>query len=138
MPAETRRVQPGIYLMFLGGAVTEDEITEQLALTTQATIDDAADEPILLLDAVKLTNPLKVARVMPNHLKVARVIAVNSNRSGAVLVERLAQKLPGFPVEVTRTQLDAVARAKAIRGTEDVEDLHCDYLGVRYADKETG
>jgi hypothetical protein len=137
MAAETKRVQPGLYLMFLGQRVNEDEIRAQMALCSEAATADAADDMILVVDTVGLDNPLKAARVLPplHDERITHYIVVGSSRAGAVLAERLTQKLT-TPVEVAEHQIAALDRAKAIRGTSEIEENHCDFLGARAHDHD--
>ena len=129
MAAEVQRIQPGIYLLFLGGNLTTDELTDHLQRYEQAVVSDRTPDPVLVLDCVDLYNPLKAARLIAQqHPTAAHYVVVNSNRAGAVLAERLAQRIPGTSVEAALTQPQATDRAKSIRGTHHLDDHHCDYL----------
>ena len=129
MAAEVQRIQPGIYLLFLGGNLTADELTDHLGRYEQAVTNDNIPDPVLVLDCVELFNPLKAARLISQQAPpAAHYVVVNSNRAGAVLAERLAQRVTEIPVQARTTQPEATDYAKTLRGTHHLEDHHCDYL----------
>jgi len=131
MPAEIKRVEDGIYLLFLGNQVTEDELTD----TTARYIKDAQQQNltdyVVIMDSILVTNPLGVARMVTKFLdpNTGYYVIVAGSRDGAVLAERLRQKITNAIVEVQPNQRAAITRAKEIIGTADIPAAPvCDVL----------
>ena len=128
--AATKRAATGVYLLFLKEQIAEDDLIG----TMQRYQQNAAAEQIaaysVVIDPIKVQSPLRVARLLAQHTdeRTARYIVVNADRAGAVIAERLAQKLPGCHVELQPTQPEAVTRAKALQGVPDEESPACDYI----------
>jgi electron transfer flavoprotein alpha subunit len=130
MPAEVKRVQAGVYLMFLGGNVDEPSLTAAVERASQAAQADNAPASAWVLDPIQLYNPLKVARLLPKLVPAdtTHIVLVGNTRSGAVLAERLAQKLPHVTIDATATQPQATNRARDLLGLGPAEAPTCDYL----------
>jgi hypothetical protein len=130
MPAEVKRVQSGVYLMFLGGNVDEPELSAAAERATTAAEADSATAAAWVVDPVQLYNPLKAAGVLPKLVPagVTHLVIVGNTRSGAVLAERLAQKLPHVTIAATDTQPQATERARDLLGLGPAEAPTCDYL----------
>lgn len=131
MASEAKRVQPGIYIVFLGEAVTYTDLDIVMRRVHKAAeVDEQANDYIIVVDAIEILNPLKIARLMPklHHEGVSRYIFTANTVTGQVLAGRAAEMLP-VTVEVSDHQKKAVERAKTIRGTlEEPDLLSCDYL----------
>jgi len=130
MPAEVKRVQSGVYLLFLGGNVDEPELAAAAERAAGAAEADSAAASAWVLDPIQLYNPLKVARLLPKLVpaNTTHLVIVGNTRSGAVLAERLAQKLPAVTVAASETQPKASERARELLGLGPAEAPTCDYL----------
>jgi hypothetical protein len=130
MPAESQRIQPGIYLMSLADRVTEEEIADHLSRCANAAQSDGISPYVLIVDPLTVSNPLKAARLLPTYVpdNVAEMMVLNNNRNAAVVAERVVQMLPDANIKVAPTHPPALSRARLIRGTDASADLDCDYL----------
>lgn len=128
MPAAVKRIQAGVYLVFLGDTVEEDELATTLEKTDNTAVADGATETAIVLDPIQLHNPLKVARLLPPMIPAhtSHIVVVGSTRSGAVLTERLAQKLPNVKILATKTQPQATFHARRVLGLDPEEAPSCD------------
>lgn len=131
MPAEAKRVQPGIYLVFLGETITDDDIRSVMGRVRKAAAADEQEHYIVAVDTIDVSNPLRAARLFPQHHDpaISHYIFTTNSIAGQVMAERAAQKIADSLVEVSEHQHTALDRAKAIRGSADEPDLlGCDYL----------
>lgn len=128
MPAEVKRVQAGVYLMFLGGTVSEPELAAAAERAARAAEMDNAAASAWVLDPISLHNPLRAARLLPGLVPpgVAHLVVVGNTRGGAVLAERLAQQLPQVTVAATATQPQASAQARDLLGLPPAAAPSCD------------
>lgn len=130
MPAETKRAATGVYMLFLGEQVSETDLLATMHRYQQSAADEQVGSYSVVIDPIKLKNPLKMARLVAKHTDAhtMRYVVVESGRQGSVLVERLAQKLPDVTIEVMPTQTSALNRAKDLQGVADEDSAACDYL----------
>lgn len=132
MPAAVKRIESGIYLLYLGETVNEDDIAEATKRYAQAARNDnSANDYIVLIEALEVNNPLRAARMLLRQIDpaISRCIVVGSSHTGMIFAERLSQKLHQGVVDVRPHQEAAIMQAKFLRGTESQPvELTCDYL----------
>ena len=131
MPAEVKRAATGAYFLFLNENVTGEEIADAVGRYQRDAANQNFERYIVIVEPIQLHNPLRVARLLVQHTPpaVSHYLVVNSARDGAVLAERLAQKLDSVVIEVHPCQPDAQARARALLSITAEDDAPtCDYL----------
>lgn len=117
MPAEMKRKSEGVYIMFWGGIVTPEDLSEAAKERDQLIAEDKVTNYVLVIDSIRVANPLNATRAFQGIADPAAThhIVVNSSPMAAVIAEHLAQILPQTPVEVRPTQPEAVQYALQLR-----------------------
>jgi hypothetical protein len=131
MPAEAKRSAEGVYLMFLKGQVTEDEIATTVERCNNNAAANHISPYIVVVDPIQVYNPLQVGRWLAKHTStvISHYIIVGNGRDSSVIAERLNQKLPHTTVENAIAQNIAVERAVNLLGVTVEDDAPaCDYL----------
>lgn len=114
MPAEVKHKYQGVYLMFWGDTLTEQDLRDAETQWERARIKDQHSEAVLVLDTVQVANPLGAARLFASQLQTSlkRLIIVNNSVPAEIIIERLRQLLPQLSIEGAPHQVVAVQRAK--------------------------
>lgn len=128
--AAAKRAATGVYLLFLGEQVNEDDLRQTMQRYQQNATAEQVTAYTVIIDPVKVQNPLRVARLVAKHTDkhTTRYIIVKTGRAGAVIAERLARQLPTVRIELQNTQPDAITRAKALQNATDEETPACGYI----------
>lgn len=131
MPAEVKRVQSGVYLLFLGDEVQEEELAHAVARYQSAAAQESPEGNALVIEALHITNPLAVARMLPRVADSAtsHYVVVGNTPIGNILAARLQQTLSAAHITAAPHQQAAVTLARELRGLPEIPNAHaCDYL----------
>ena len=114
MPAEMKHKYQGVYLMFWGDTLTEQDLHDTEEQWERARTKDQPSKAVLVLDIVQVANPLGAARLFASqlHTPLERLIIVNNSVPAEIIIERLRQLLPHIPIEAAPHQVVAIQRAK--------------------------
>jgi|GEM_PF-3709179 hypothetical protein len=114
MPAEVKHKYQGVYLMFWGDTLTEQDLHAAESQWERARCKDQPSLAVLVLDTIQVANPLGAARLFANQLRVSleRLIVVNNSVPSGIIIERLHQLLPDLKIEAAPHQVVAIQRAK--------------------------
>ncbi|MEM6529141.1 MAG: hypothetical protein AAF653_12660 [Chloroflexota bacterium] len=133
MSAEVKKAATGVYLLFVGQQVTQDEVEGVIQRYDDSAIADGLAAYVVVIEPIRLNNPLQVARWIATGTTgtTTHYIVAGNGRDSMVIAERLQRKLATTPtiVEVAAHQQVAVDRAKALVGVADETDFPtCNYL----------
>lgn len=106
MPAEVKHKYQGVYLMFWGDTLTEQDLRDAETQWERARIKDQPSEAVLVLDTVQVANPLGAARLFASQLQTSlkRLIIVNNSVPAEIIIERLRQLLPQLSMKPPLTK----------------------------------
>lgn len=132
MPAEAKRVETGIYLMFMADNASGDEIADTVQRYQRAAeAEGVVQRYIVIIEEIGVTNPLHAARQIAACAEPypAHILIAGNARASHVITERLSALLPATPIERFDHQTAAIDRAKQLLGTGHIPvAISCDYL----------